>query len=116
VDEDEVAAAAALPSQRRLCSARSMHAQTHKLKRQVTICEDSVSIAESVRSGSVRKRLDSARRVSASPSPVPLQRVSSPPPVVVEEDVFLEEGQTHAQRMALLPRQESSFTQEEIHR
>ena len=100
------------PQARALRPARSMHAQTHKLKRQVTICEDSVSIPDSQlflsRQASVADSAclgGSVQQLSQAPSP---QLQPSTPKVSPKP--------SPNRQQTILPRQESSFTQEEINR
>jgi len=96
----------------RLKAAKSLHAQTHKLRRQVTICEDSLCGSAAVsRQASV---IDSplphpvspvfeAGPAATSPQPSPAAPHLPPPSAVPA-------------RLVALPRQESSFTYEEINR
>ncbi len=121
-----------------LKQAKSMHAQTHKLKRQVTICEDSVSIPDSVLFSRQCSRSESLRAVSAAASPQPPQppppRSLTPSPILrppssrsrhtpqlPQQPQQQQQPQPQppppATRLApVLPRQESSFTVEEINR
>ena len=140
-------------------AAKSLHAQTHKLKRQVTICEDSVSIPDSVlfsrqcsmagsAAGSISANLNRgssnlhmpSRSPNGSLSPrspvsgiggggagvsganggLPSIHVPSPDPdpVAADEDADPEDDEVEdAEHVSpWLPRQESSFTVDEINR
>ena len=137
-----------------LQTAKSLHARTHKLKRQVTICEDSVSIPDSAlvlsRQCSYSDSVTMLRRPSSAQAttmvlpqpPLQHQPSTSPPPSQMHpprssltpspQPTFLQPSAAVPQQQQVpsrprtpdmrhrmeqtLPRQESSFTQEEINR